>query len=130
MSFTAQQIRDYRAAHPGIVDLAFAPVPNARRSGSRADFAGSTAAMIGYVGSHKPQRVVITECSVSDNVAVEHPEVDFVRPCFMPSTWPHHPGWHTAFAADHDHRSDRGRTADIAARESDRSRMLTLAVKA
>ena len=38
--------------------------------------------MINYVGSHKPQRVVmITECSMSDNVAVENPDVEFVRPC-------------------------------------------------
>src|ERR1700759_675279 len=78
--FTAQEIRDYRAAHPGITVLAHPECP--RKGGAKADFAGSTAAMIDYVGSHKPQRVVmITECSMSDNVAVEHPEVDFVRPC-------------------------------------------------
>jgi quinolinate synthase len=49
---------------------------------AEADFAGSTAAMINYVGDHRPSRVVmITECSMSDNVAVEYPDVDFVRPC-------------------------------------------------
>jgi quinolinate synthase len=38
--------------------------------------------MIGYVGKHRPARVVmVTECSMSDNVAVEFPDVDFVRPC-------------------------------------------------
>jgi quinolinate synthase len=78
--FTAQQIRDYRAGHPGIVVLAHPECPP--DVVAEADFAGSTAAMIGYVGDHKPQRVVmITECSMSDNVALEHPEVDFVRPC-------------------------------------------------
>jgi quinolinate synthase len=78
--FTAQEIRDYRTAHPGIVVLAHPECPP--EVVAEADFAGSTAAMINYVGSHKPQRVVmITECSMSDNVAVEHPEVDFVRPC-------------------------------------------------
>ena len=78
--FTAQEIRDYRAAHPGIVVLAHPECPP--EVVAEADFAGSTAAMINYVGDHKPQRVVmITECSMSDNVAVEHPEVDFVRPC-------------------------------------------------
>jgi quinolinate synthase len=78
--FTAQEIRDYRAAHPGIVVLAHPECPP--EVVAEADFAGSTAAMIGYVGDHKPQRVVmITECSMSDNVAVEHPDVDFVRPC-------------------------------------------------
>jgi quinolinate synthase len=78
--FTAQEIRDYRAAHPGIVVLAHPECPP--EVVAEADFAGSTAAMIGYVGEHKPQRVVmITECSMSDNVAVEHLDVDFVRPC-------------------------------------------------
>jgi len=38
--------------------------------------------MIGYVGRHRPARVVmVTECSMSDNVAVEFPDVEFVRPC-------------------------------------------------
>ena len=47
-----------------------------------ADFAGSTAAMIDYVGKERPTRVVlVTECSMSDNVAVQHPDIDFVRPC-------------------------------------------------
>src|SRR5471032_2170755 len=78
--FTAQEIRDYRAAHPGIVVLAHPECPP--EVVAEADFAGSTAAMINYVGDHKPRRVVmITECSMSDNVAVEHPDVAFVRPC-------------------------------------------------
>jgi len=78
--FTAQEIRDYRAAHPGIVVLAHPECPP--EVVAEADFAGSTAAMINYVGDHKPRRVVmITECSMSDNVAVEHPDVEFVRPC-------------------------------------------------
>jgi quinolinate synthase len=78
--FTAQEIRDYRAAHPGIVVLAHPECPP--EVVAEADFAGSTAAMIGYVGEHRPRRVVmITECSMSDNVAVEYPDVDFVRPC-------------------------------------------------
>jgi quinolinate synthase len=78
--FTAQEIRDYRAAHPGITVLAHPECPP--DVVAEADFAGSTAAMISYVGDHKPNRVVmITECSMSDNVAVEHPDVEFVRPC-------------------------------------------------
>ena len=78
--FTAQEIRDYRAAHPGITVLAHPECPP--DVVAEADFAGSTAAMIHYVGDRKPNRVVmITECSMSDNVAVEHPDVEFVRPC-------------------------------------------------
>jgi quinolinate synthase len=78
--FTAQEIRDYRAANPGIVVLAHPECPP--EVVAEADFAGSTAAMIGYVGSHRPERVVmITECSMSDNVAAENPGTRFVRPC-------------------------------------------------
>jgi len=78
--FTAAEIRDYRAAHPGITVLAHPECPP--DVVAEADFAGSTAAMIAYVGSHKPRRVVmVTECSMSDNVAAENPDVDFIRPC-------------------------------------------------
>jgi quinolinate synthase len=46
------------------------------------DFAGSTAAMIDFVRSRKPARVLlVTECSMADNVAAETPDVEFVRPC-------------------------------------------------
>ncbi|MGI9331455.1 MAG: quinolinate synthase NadA, partial [Gammaproteobacteria bacterium] len=42
----------------------------------------STSGMIRYVGEHRPEKVVmITECSMSDNVAVEYPDVNFIRPC-------------------------------------------------
>jgi quinolinate synthase len=38
--------------------------------------------MSGYVGKQKPAKVVlITECSMADNVSVHHPDVQFVRPC-------------------------------------------------
>src|SRR6202012_5392961 len=78
--FTAREIRDYRAANPGIVVLAHPECPP--EVVAESDFAGSTAAMIRYVGEKKPERVVlITECSMSDNVAVEYPDVEFVRPC-------------------------------------------------
>jgi quinolinate synthase len=78
--FTAAEIRAYRAQHPGVTVLAHPECPP--EVVAEADFAGSTAAMIGYVGDHHPSRVVmITECSMSDNVAVEYPDVEFVRPC-------------------------------------------------
>lgn len=78
--FTAQEIREYRAAHPGIVVLAHPECPP--EVVAEADFAGSTAAMIGYVGSHRPERVVlITECSMSDNVAADNPQTQFIKPC-------------------------------------------------
>lgn len=78
--FTAQDIRDLREAHPGVVVLAHPECPP--EVVEEADFAGSTAVMSDYVGINKPARVVLlTECSMSDNVAVDHPDVDFVRPC-------------------------------------------------
>jgi len=78
--FTAADIRGYREANPGVVVLAHPECPP--DVVAEADFAGSTSAMIGYVGKHRPGRVVlVTECSMSDNVAVEFPDVDFVRPC-------------------------------------------------
>jgi quinolinate synthase len=78
--FTAAEIRSLREDHPGVVVLAHPECPP--EVVAESDFAGSTAAMIDYVGTRKPPRVVlVTECSMSDNVAVEHPDIDFVRPC-------------------------------------------------
>jgi quinolinate synthase len=78
--FTAAQIRELREDHPGVVVLAHPECPP--EVIAEADYGGSTADMAAYVGKHKPARVVlITECSMADNVAVQHPDVDFVRPC-------------------------------------------------
>jgi quinolinate synthase len=78
--FTAAEIRLLREQHPGVVVLAHPECPP--EVVAEADFAGSTAAMIEYVGTEKPARVVmVTECSMSDNVAVAHPDIEFVRPC-------------------------------------------------
>lgn len=78
--FTAADIRSYREANPGVVVLAHPECPP--EVIAEADFTGSTAGMISYVGTKRPKRVVlVTECSMSDNVAVEYPDVEFVRPC-------------------------------------------------
>jgi quinolinate synthase len=78
--FTAAEIRMLREQHPGVVVLAHPECPP--EVVAEADFAGSTAAMIEYVDAEKPARVVlVTECSMSDNVAVGHPDIEFVRPC-------------------------------------------------
>ena len=78
--FTADEIRSYRNSHAGIQVIAHPECPPDVLA--EADFVGSTSAMIRYVGEEKPRRVVmVTECSMSDNVAVEHPDVEFVRPC-------------------------------------------------
>ncbi len=78
--FTAAEIRQLRRENPGVVVLAHPEC--APEVVAEADFAGSTAMMSDFVGQRKPANVVlITECSMSDNVAVQHPEVAFVRPC-------------------------------------------------
>jgi quinolinate synthase len=78
--FTAPEIRTLREQHPGVVVLAHPECPP--DVVAEADFAGSTAAMSNYVDTKRPARVVlVTECSMSDNVAVGHPEIEFVRPC-------------------------------------------------
>ena len=46
------------------------------------DFAGSTSGMSNYVKDNQPGKVImVTECSMSDNVAIENPNVEFIRPC-------------------------------------------------
>ncbi|MHC5231162.1 quinolinate synthase NadA [Brucella sp. LJL56] len=78
--FTPDDIRELRESHPGVVVLAHPECPP--EVVAVADFAGSTAVMSDYVGEKKPRRVVLlTECSMSDNVAVDHPDVEFIRPC-------------------------------------------------
>lgn len=78
--FTAADIAELRAAHPGLVVLAHPECAPDVMAG--ADFAGSTAALSHYVEVHAPGKVVLlTECSMSDNVAAAHPRTEFVRPC-------------------------------------------------
>ena len=46
------------------------------------DFAGSTSGMIKYVKDNQPKKVMmVTECSMSDNVQIDNPNVEFIRPC-------------------------------------------------
>jgi quinolinate synthase len=78
--FDAADIAELRAAWPDAEILAHPECPPEVLEA--ADFAGSTAAMSDYVARRKPRRVVlITECSMADNVACDAPETEFVRPC-------------------------------------------------
>jgi len=78
--FTPADIHQLRAENPGVVVLAHPECPP--EVVAEADFAGSTAAMSDYVAQRQPARVVLlTECSMSDNVALQHPKTSFVRPC-------------------------------------------------
>jgi quinolinate synthase len=78
--FTGEELRGYRAGHPGIRIIAHPECPPDVLA--EADFVGSTAGMISWVEKNRPPRVVmVTECSMSDNVAAEVRDVEFVRPC-------------------------------------------------
>ncbi|MGA0599746.1 quinolinate synthase NadA [Caulobacter sp. KR2-114] len=78
--FTATDIAELREAWPDAEILAHPECPTEVLEAS--DFAGSTAAMSDYVTQRKPKRVVlITECSMADNVAGDAPDTEFVRPC-------------------------------------------------
>lgn len=78
--FTGAELRTFRGDNPDATILAHPEcAPDVI---AEADYAGSTAGMSDYVARHKPARVVlVTECSMSDNLAAEHPEVEFLRPC-------------------------------------------------
>ncbi len=78
--FTPEDIDDLRAAHPDAIILTHPECPPEVMA--KADFAGSTGAMARYVKDKSPNKaILITECSMSDNVAVENPGVQFVKPC-------------------------------------------------
>lgn len=78
--FTPLDIAQIRTDHPGVTVLAHPECPPPVVDA--ADYAGSTAQMVNFVGRERPRRVaLITECSMSDNVAQQFPDIEFVRPC-------------------------------------------------
>ncbi|TVO62439.1 quinolinate synthase NadA [Spiribacter vilamensis] len=78
--FTGDEIRQYREAHDDLMVIAHPECPPDVLEA--ADTVGSTAQMINAVTTRKPRRVLmVTECSMSDNVAAEVPDVEFIRPC-------------------------------------------------
>ena len=78
--FTAEELQQFREDDPGLKIIAH---PECKPDVlDEADFSGSTSAMIKWVTDNQPERVMmVTECSMSDNIAVENPQVNFVRPC-------------------------------------------------
>jgi quinolinate synthase len=78
--FTGDELRAYREADPSVQIIAHPECPPDVLA--EADFTGSTAHMINWVRNKHPKRVVmITECSMADNVQAELPDVEMVRPC-------------------------------------------------
>ena len=78
--FNEKEINDIRKKNPGIKIIAHPECPPDVIKAS--DFAGSTGGMINYVKDNQPKKVMmVTECSMSDNIQVENPNVEFIRPC-------------------------------------------------
>jgi len=78
--FNEKEINEIRKNNPGIKIIAHPECPPNVIKAS--DFAGSTTGMIKYVEDHQPKKVMmVTECSMSDNVQIDNPNVEFVKPC-------------------------------------------------
>lgn len=78
--FTPLEIRQYRRIHPDLTVIAHPECPPEVLDA--ADHSGSTAQMIDFIDQKKPQKVLlVTECSMSDNLAAQYPQTQFVRPC-------------------------------------------------
>ena len=78
--FTASELEEYRAGYDELTIIAHPECPPDVLKA--ADFVGSTAQMQDYVRTQRPPRVLmVTECSMSDNVAVDIHDVEFIRPC-------------------------------------------------
>ena len=78
--FTGNEIKEIRKQNPGIKIIAHPECPPDVITAS--DFAGSTSSMVNYVKEKQPKKVLlVTECSMSDNIQIENPNVDFIKPC-------------------------------------------------
>ncbi len=78
--FTVEDIENVRSQFPDVVILAH-PECSAEVVGA-SDFSGSTSAMINYVKDMQAdQYLLLTECSMGDNIAAEHPEKEMLRLC-------------------------------------------------
>ncbi|HZS65146.1 MAG TPA: quinolinate synthase NadA [Xanthobacteraceae bacterium] len=78
--FTGDELRRAREHDPSVQIIAHPECPPDVLA--EADYTGSTSGMIKWVREHHPHRVImVTECSMADNVSAEVPDVEFVRPC-------------------------------------------------
>ncbi len=78
--FSAQEIKDIKKQNPEIKILTHPECPPEVIAAS--DFTGSTSGMSKYVKNNQPKKVMlVTECSMSDNVQVDNPKVQFIKPC-------------------------------------------------
>jgi quinolinate synthase len=80
--FTPADIREVRESYPGVTVIAHPECPPDVVAES--DFSGSTAMMMNFVTEKRPAQVVlVTECSMADNIAAANPDIEFIKPCNM-----------------------------------------------
>jgi quinolinate synthase len=80
--FTVQDITTVRSQFPEVAILAHPECSPEVTNAS--DFSGSTGAMIKYVReTTAPQYLLLTECSMGDNIAAENPAKDMLRLCMV-----------------------------------------------
>ena len=78
--FSEKDIKELRKNYPDLTVIAHPECPPDVIKAS--DYTGSTSHMINYVKEKKPKNVfLVTECSMSDNIEIENPDVNFVKPC-------------------------------------------------
>ena len=78
--FTATELEEYRDNFDELTIIAHPECPPDVLGA--ADYVGSTSQMQNYVRTKRPKRVLmVTECSMSDNVAASVTDVEFIRPC-------------------------------------------------
>ena len=78
--FTVGDIERVRAQFPGVVVLAHPECSPEVVAAS--DFSGSTSAMVRFVReSQAPRYLLLTECSMGDNIAAENHDKEMVRLC-------------------------------------------------
>ena len=80
--FTPADIREVRESYPGVTVIAHPECPP--EVVAESDFSGSTAMMMNFVVQKRPAQVVlVTECSMADNIAAANPDIEFIKPCNM-----------------------------------------------
>ena len=80
--FTVDDIRTVRAQFPDVVILAHPEC--SPEVVAAADFSGSTNAMVRYVRETKaPHYLLLTECSMGDNIAASNPDKEMLRLCMV-----------------------------------------------
>ncbi|HET7376378.1 MAG TPA: quinolinate synthase NadA, partial [Anaerolineae bacterium] len=78
--FTVQDIRNVREQFPDVVILTHPECSPEVVAAS--DFSGSTTAMIKYVEqTHAPRYLLLTECSMGDNIMAANPDKEMLRLC-------------------------------------------------